>query len=185
LITGSDNLKEQVKEIVGDEYFEEWYSIVENIINNLEFQKRLYFPHHKNINVFNHSIKVSYDAFIFSYDKNIDYKMCAIAGLLHDFYPYIWRSDIHNYLLEDEYYKKIGKKVKFFKKHGFVHGYEASLNYVKFFPELEDKVITNSIKNHMFPLTRPPRYKVGWVVTYCDKVNALKELIFQKDQKKV
>lgn len=169
--------KTEIKKIIGSKYFEEWYLIVEDIINNEEFQKRLHFPHHKDINVFTHCLKVSYDSYKFSINKKVDSRKCAIAGLLHDFYPYIWRSDINEFLLENEYYQKVGVKNKFFKKHGFVHGEEASINYVKYFPELKDDIVTNSIKCHMFPLTRPPKYKVGWVVTYYDKINALKELI--------
>lgn len=168
--------KEDLIKITGRKYFEEWYYLVENIINNEEFMKRTYFPHHGNINVFNHCIKVSYDAYKFSRDKNIDSRKCAIAGLLHDFYPYIWRKDIDNYYLDNNYYKRLDEKVKLLKKHGFVHGKEASINYKKYFPTLDDEIITDSIKNHMFPLTKPPKYNVGWVITYFDKVNAIKEL---------
>ena len=73
--------------------------------------------------------------------------------------------------------KKVGVKTKFFKQHGFVHGREASINYIKYFPNLSDDIITNSIKYHMFPLVRPPKYKVGWVITLYDKINAIKELL--------
>lgn len=169
--------KQEIQNIVGEKYFEQWYEIVKDIINNEEFQKRMYFPHHKNTNVFEHSLKVSYDSYKFSLNKNIDSTKCSIAGLLHDFYPYIWRKDIINFILETKYYKRLNKKTSFFKMHGFVHGKEASNNYLKYFPELDDYIIINSIECHMFPLTRPPKYKVGWVITLFDKINAVKEII--------
>lgn len=169
--------KEQIKKITGEKYFDEWYEIVEDIINNPEFKKRLYFPHHGNINVFNHCLRVSYDSFKFSYKKRINSNKCAIAGLLHDFYPYIWRKDVDNFFLEEKYYQKINTKTKILEMHGFVHGKEAALNYRKYFPNLDDEIITNSIMYHMFPLTKPPKYKVGWVITYYDKINAVKELM--------
>ena len=98
--------KEEIKKITGDKYFESWYLIVKDIINSKEFQKRTYFPHHGNVNVFRHCVKVSYDSYKFSKNKKIDSRRCAIAGLLHDFYPYIWRKDIKEFLLEYDYYKK-------------------------------------------------------------------------------
>lgn len=55
---------------------------------------------------------------------------------------------------------------------------EASFNYINFFPEYEDCVITNSIKYHMFPLTKPPKYKEGWIITFIDKKNAILDILF-------
>lgn len=170
--------KDEIKLLTGDIYFDEWYDIVKNIINNNEFRKRLYFPHHGYYNVFTHCIKVSYDSYVFSFNKNIDSRKVAIAGLLHDFYPYLWRNESCCEFLDNCYFEKLDVKKSLFKKHGFTHGKEASLNYVKYFPEFKDPVITNAIKNHMFPLTPPPKNKVGWVVTLFDKTNAVKEMPF-------
>ena len=61
--------------------------------------------------------------------------------------------------------------------HGFIHRKEAALNYVKYFPKLEDDKITDSIKRHMFPLTLvPPKYIEGFIITSVDKLNSLSEL---------
>ncbi len=168
--------KDDIKKITGTKHFEEWYTIVEKIIINPEFKKRLYFPHHGNNNVFTHCIKVSYDAYIFSINKKIDSRKCALAGLLHDFYPYLWRNSKYHNFLDQHYYEKLKTKKPFLKKHGFTHGEEAANNYIKYFPELKDKMITDAIKTHMFPLTPPPKNKIGWVITLFDKTNAIKEM---------
>ena len=70
------------------------------------------------------------------------------------------------------------KKKPFFKKHGFTHAKEAAKNYIKYFPELEDIKITNSIERHMFPLNYiPPKYIEGYIITRADKIVSLKELL--------
>lgn len=110
----------------------------------------------------------------FNADKNI----CAIAGLLHDFYSQAWISTEELEKLENGKYTTLMKEKKpFYKMHGFTHAKDASLNYVKFFPELENKKITNAIKRHMFPLNPiPPRYKEGIIINLIDKYNSLSEL---------
>ena len=76
-----------------------------------------------------------------------------------------------------EYVKEVNVKRSLFKMHGFVHAREAAENYVKFFPELEDKKITNSIKRHMFPLNiRLPKYKESWIVTISDKIDSILDI---------
>ena len=48
---------------------------------------------------------------------------------------------------------------------------------MKFFPELNNDRIINSIKRHMFPLTLiPPKYKEGFIITCVDKMNSVNEL---------
>ena len=167
--------KEEIEKMTGDLYFEEWYAVVKDIIEDSEFQKRVYFPQHRHSNVFEHSVLVSYDAFTISYSwKKVDSRKCAIAGLLHDFSPYLWKKPTENNPLEESYYKEIKQK-KWKEPHSTSHGFEAAENYVKFFPELKDKEISDDIRSHMFPLTRPPRYRSGWLITFCDKRAAFKD----------
>ena len=164
--------------IILNPYFDEWFLIVEDILLSKEFQKRKYFIHHHELSVWDHSILVSFKSFIVGKYFNADCRICALAGLLHDFYPQAWqysekleKIDNGNYLLEWNVKKPL------FKMHGFVHASEAALNYVKFFPELENKRITNAIKRHMFPLNIiPPRYKEGVIVNCVDKLNSVHEL---------
>jgi len=141
--------------------FDSWFLIVEDILLNDEFQKRKLFMHHHNMSVWDHSILVSFNSFIFGRYFNADIRICAIAGLLHDFYSQAWLSTpVLEHLENGKYTILMKQKKSLFKMHGFVHAADAARNYVKFFPELENKKITNAIKRHMFPLNIiPPRFK--------------------------
>lgn len=159
-------------------FFDDWFMIVEDILMSDEFQKRKLFMHHHNLSVWDHSILVSFNAFVAASYFNADKRICAIAGLLHDFYDQAWIDTPEIRKLDNgSHAQNLGKKVPLFKMHGFTHGPAAAKNYVKYFPELEDKRITNSIERHMFPLTiKPPKYKEGFIVTLVDKLNSCKEL---------
>lgn len=159
-------------------FFDEWYGYVEQILLNDEFQKRKLFPHHHEMSVWDHSILVSFRAFITAKIFNADVRITAIAGLLHDFYPWSWMYSEDLEKLDDgKYLVEVYTKHPLFKMHAFTHAKAAAENYVKFFPELENKRITNAIKRHMFPLNIvPPRYKEGFLITLVDKVNSVHEL---------
>lgn len=173
-------------------YFEEWFLIVEDILLNDEFQKRKYFLHHHNLSVWDHSILVSFKAFLVAKYFGADTRVCAIAGLLHDFYSQAWLYSSELEKIDDgKYLRDCNVKKPFFKMHGFVHANDAALNYVKYFPELKDDRVTNAIKRHMFPLNIvPPKYKEGLIITVIDKINTINELpsivvVFNKLKKKV
>lgn len=172
----NQNIKEELS-IKYQVFFDEWYGIVEDILLNEEFQKRKLFLHHYNRTVFEHSIRVSYHAFMIAKYFKASTRICAIAGLLHDFYPKAWLYSKELEELDKSYLSELNTKKPLFKMHGFTHGKEASKNYIKYFPYLEDKKITDAIANHMFPLTiRPPKFKEGLIVSYADKLNSLHEL---------
>ncbi len=158
--------------------FEDWYEIVEKVLLNDEFQRRKMFMHHHEMTVWDHSILVSFNSFLVGRYFNADLKVCALAGLLHDFYSQAWISTPELEEFENGRYVQLMKiKKPLFKRHGFTHAKDASINYVKYFPELENKKITNSIKRHMFPLNIiPPRYKEGVIITAIDKWNSVHEL---------
>ena len=164
--------------IVTNPFFDEWFMLVEDILMNDEFQKRKLFMHHHNLSVWDHSILVSFNAFIVASYINADKRVCAIAGLLHDFYEQAWLDSKEIRELDGgKYAMNLDIKKPFIKSHGFTHAKSAAENYVKFFPELEDKRITNCIKRHMFPLNIvPPRYLEGYIITAVDKVNSCREL---------
>lgn len=158
--------------------FDDWLLIVEDILLNDEFQKRKLFMHHHDTSVWTHSILVSFKSFVAAKHYKANPRICAIAGLLHDFYPDAW---IYTKELESidngKYVEDLKIHKPLFKKHGFVHGKKASINYIKYFPELENKKITDTIANHMFPLTiKPPRYKEGYIITTVDKLSSCSEL---------
>lgn len=163
--------------IVNHRYFDEWYQIVERILMTDEFQKRKLFNHHKNKSVWDHSTLVSFNCFLIAKKFNLNIKRCAICGLLHDFYPYAWLYNEKLSKIDGGIYtSRIGIKRSFFNKHGFVHGKEAAMNVLKFFPDDMDDRMYNSIKNHMFPLTMPPKYSEGIVLTIVDKYNSIMEV---------
>ena len=135
--------------IVLSPLFDEWYEIVKDILLNDEFQKRKLFNHHHNMSVWEHSILVSYKSFMVANYYGGDARVCAIAGLLHDFYTQAWLYNPELAQLEDgKYVKNIGVRQPLFKMHGFTHASDAAENYVRYFPELENKRITNAIKRH-------------------------------------
>lgn len=175
----NDNLIDDIDySVVLSPFFEEWLSIVKDILLHDEFQKRKLFMHHKNMSVWDHSILVSFSSFMMAKYFNADKRVCAIAGLLHDFYSQAWiRTPEIEALDNGKYAQSLKVKKTLFKMHGFTHAKDAAINYVKYFPELEDKKITNSIKRHMFPLNIiPPRYKEGFIITLVDKWNSVHEL---------
>lgn len=172
----NENIKDELK-MSDYVFFDEWYGIVEEILLHPEFQKRKLFAHHHNKSVFEHSVKVSYYSFLYAKYFNADKRVCAIAGLLHDFYPKAWLYTQSLADLDASYLSEVNKKKSLFKKHGFTHGKAASDNYIKFFPHLENEKISDCIEKHMFPLTLfPPKYKEGWIITAVDKRNSMLEL---------
>lgn len=145
-------------------YQEEFLNIINPIITHEEFLKRKEFMHHGKTTVFDHSMKVAYRAYKIAKKLKLNYKDAAIAGILHDFYYKPWQS--------------LDRNTPLLKKHGFVHGNEASINSLKYFPSLVNDEILDAIKKHMFPLTiTPPKYKLGWVLTLADKIESM-EVIF-------
>lgn len=145
----------------------EFYKVVEEIINNEEFQRRKTFKHHGDESVFDHSIKVAYLAYSMAKKLHLDAQSCAIGGLLHDFYTKPWMDRDKN------------EKRKITELHGFVHAREAYQNASKEFPELMTPKIKDIIVKHMFPLTpAPPTYSESWLVTLADKIVSMS--IFKK-----
>ncbi|MCM1370456.1 MAG: HD domain-containing protein [Clostridium sp.] len=135
---------------------QEYYEIVKDIINSNEFQRRKEYKHHGTQSVYEHSLKISIISYKLAKILGINYKNCAISGLLHDFYNNPWQDK--------------NKKTTFLKMHGFVHASEALQNSKKYFPQYMNKRIENTILRHMFPLNIiPPKYIEGWIITIVDK----------------
>ena len=142
------------------EFDPEFMSIIYDIICHEEFQKRKKFAHHGEISVYEHSLKVSYRSYKIAKFFHLNYHDAAIAGILHDFYERPWQE--------------IKEKQKFFEQHGFTHAQNSLNNCRKYFKQYLNLQIENAILRHMFPLNiRPPRYRIGWVVTTADKIVSL------------
>ena len=141
--------------------------ICSKVINNPEYLKRKKFEHHENESVYEHCLLVAKFAYNWAVKcKNVDVESVTIAALLHDFYSTPWQTK-----------KKSKKKEKFFEKHGFVHARIALENSRKYFPELMNEKIEDSILRHMFPLNIvPPKYKESWIVNLSDTFVSLNVL---------
>lgn len=137
----------------------EYLSIIDNILENDDFQKLKDIKHH-NTTRLKHSLKVSYISYKIAKLLKLDYKDVARGGLLHDFY-------------EEEIRKctKIKDKVLLFStKHPDNAVINASNNF-----ELTEKEI-NIIKTHMFPVDyKIPEYAESWIVSLVDKVLSIGE----------
>lgn len=138
----------------------EFYSYIEDILQNEEVQKMSNFTHHYGTTCLQHSINVSYYNYLLSKFFNLDRRSLARAGLLHDMYLYNRKS----------YIRKKGEKL-----HGFRHPLIAyknaklifSLNYLE----------TDIILKHMWPLTLSlPKHRETFVITLVDKVCCLAEI---------
>ena len=166
-------------EIINHPFFDEWFKITRPILASREFQKRKLMKHHDDT-VFEHCVEVSFEAFkMGKKTKNADIKVCAIGGLLHDFYPKAWQYSESLEKLDDTYRARFLKthKKSIRNLHGFVHARNARDNALKYYPDLVDKKILNAILRHMFPLNIvPPRYIESWIVTMADKKVSFKKL---------
>ena len=144
-------------------YDKEYLEYVKEILDSEEFQKRKNFEHHENESVYEHSLKVSYDSYLYAKKHNLNVRDISIGGLLHDFYYKPWKDNT--------------EKKPLFKKHGFVHAKEALENSCKNFPDLMNDRVKDIISKHMFPLNiKFPKYKESWIVTMMDKKNSLNVL---------
>lgn len=136
---------------------EEYLNIVKNILNDKDFIKLNTFEHH-GITRFDHSLKVSYNAYKYAKKHNLDYKEVAVGGLLHDFF------DSKNVSLKDKFIST------------FNHSNKAEINSLEKFNVNEKEA--NIIKTHMFPLNLyVPKYKESWIVSLYDKKIGMIEFI--------
>ena len=134
---------------------DEYRKLVKHILNNEEFMKLKNCEHH-GITRFDHSLKVSYQAYKYAKRQNLDYKSVAIGGLLHDFF------DTENISLKEKFVST------------FNHPLKAEINALeKFNVNTKEADI---IRSHMFPLNLVvPKYKESWIVSLYDKKVALSE----------
>ena len=135
----------------------EFLTIVEDILQNEEFNKLDLYRHHKGTRL-EHSIKVAYSSFKIAKLLKLDYVSIARAGLLHDFFLNDYSIEIGN------------KKKELICNHGLIAFNNANIHF-----PLNDKE-RNIIEAHMFPLgTIKPSYAESWVVSLIDKASAVGE----------
>ena len=138
--------------------YEEFCSLVEDILSNEHFNKLDLIEHHGTTRK-EHCIKVAYNSFLVGKKLRLDTKEIARAGLLHDFFMS---------------YENFSGKERFLSF--FTHPKYAAINAKREFT-LSDKEI-NIIEAHMFPVYPClPKYAESWIICMVDKVVAAKEFI--------
>lgn len=166
-------MKNKLQNYIDDVDFKSWYKIVKPIINSKEFQKRKFMKHHDD-SVFEHSVSVSFCSYKLALKrkKSLEFCIsCAVAGLLHDFYPRAWQYSSSLKYLDDSYSARFNDKENNRDLHGFTHPRDALENSKKFYKEFLNKEVEDAILRHMFPLTIiPPKHLVGWYITLADKI---------------
>lgn len=127
-----------------------YFSIIDNIIYDKEFNKLKDIEHH-GISRYSHSVRVSYFSYKIAKFLKLDYHDAARAGLLHDFY-------ISN--------DKRKFKERFIET--FTHPKKAVANALELYGinGREEDII----RSHMFPFTDSlPKYAESWLVILVDK----------------
>lgn len=136
---------------------EEFLNIIKDIIENDEVQKMRNYRQHADTSCYEHCYNASYYCYSLCKKFNLDYKSCARATMLHDFYLYDWRV-----------------KDKSHKWHAFTHPRKALDKSLSIFDlnETEKDIIIN----HMWPVTiKLPKTKEALVLTLVDKYCATYE----------
>ncbi len=138
----------------------EYMEIVNNILENSEFNKLGNIKHH-NTSRLNHCLKVSYRSYKVAKALKLNYTSVARAGLLHDFYE----EEIRNC-------KNIKDKILIFTTKHPKNAVRKASEYFEL-SEMEKDII----KTHMFPVDyKIPKYAESWVVNAVDKCLSIGEV---------
>ena len=130
---------------------ENYFSIIDNIIYDREFNKLNEIEHH-GITRYTHSVRVSYYSYKICKLLKLDYVDAARAGLLHDFY-----ISKENRSFKDKFTETFTHPKKAVEHALEVYGINGR----------EEDII----KSHMFPFTTSiPKYAESWIVVLVDKV---------------
>jgi len=128
----------------------EYLELVSHILDDDDFKKLQNFLHH-GVSRYEHSLKVSYQAYKYAKKHNLNYKEVAVGGLLHDFF---------------ENTSDPTMKERFITT--FRHSNIAEYNATKKFNV--NQMEADIIGSHMFPINkRIPKYKESWLVSLYDK----------------
>lgn len=128
---------------------ENFYYIIDDILQNQSFQKLKEIKHH-GITRYNHLLRVAYYTYIVSKKLDLKYVEATRGALLHDFF------------FDETKEEKTHQALK-------SHPDYALKNATKYFEltELEKDII----KNHMFPVTKSiPHYKESYLVDLIDDI---------------
>ena len=143
----------------------EFISCIHDLIDKEDVQNLKDYTQHFQTTRFQHSLNVSYYAFLAAKKLHLDAYSTARAGLLHDLYFYDWRN-------ED---RPEGR-------HCSLHPQLALLNARK---NCEvNHIMEDAIVHHMWPMTlEMPKTKEGWLIQAVDKYCAVSEILLQSGRK--
>lgn len=144
----------QLSEQVNQDYM----VLVEDILEDEDFQSLEQYRQHVNSNRLQHSMNVSYLSWWLAKKMGADERMAARAGLLHDFCMYDF-YDPANTCQEPQilHHPKIAAETS--RSH-------FDINRIEY----------EAILTHMYPFGPKPFSRVGWIVSHADKMSAFTEL---------
>ncbi len=159
LISKLDNIKK-------NQYYQDYYIIVQDILEDEDFQKLKLIKHHTS-SIYDHVLDVSYWAYYICRKLKLDEISAARAGLLHDFISYSWRE------LEVK---------RSAWSHFMLHPLDALDNAKEKFELNKNEEII--IKNHMWPMSYGfPSSREAIIVSLLDKYCATVEFLMPKKSK--
>lgn len=142
--------------------------LMEELLSTEEIQSLKQYEQHLEIDRLQHILGVAFMSYKICRKFGWDYKAAARGGTMHDLVYYDWRD---------------GETGGWHRLHGYYHPSRALMNARELCSDLTDKE-ADIIKKHMWPLTVvPPKYKEGFVVTFCDKYCATRELMYSLSDK--
>ncbi len=137
--------------------FNEFTSIIIDILNNNEYKKLDLYTQHLNTSRLQHCINVAYYTYKMSKSLKLDYISATRGAMLHDFFVYDWQ-EVHS-----------------FNEHKNMHP-KVSLENAKKYFEINN-IMEDCILNHMWPATNTkPKTMEGHIVQIADKYSATVEV---------
>lgn len=130
----------------------EYLSIVEDILDNSKFKELKNYRHH-GIDRYDHSLRVSYWSYKRALKMGLDYKACARAGLLHDFY------------FTNNQKQSVRDRIYVLRHHN-----DFSIDDARKYFDVSEKE-AEIMRTHMFPINKSiPLSKEAWILNGADKI---------------
>ncbi len=135
-----------------------------NVINSERFQAAWKIPHHRKLNVAEHSINVAKESvriatWLKRHGMNVNIEDAVCGSLLHD----IGMTE-----------KQIFRSPSW--KKAYTHPDRGAI--VARDEYRANAIQENIIRRHMWPIcVIPPKHKEGWIVVAADKISSVKELL--------
>ena len=133
---------------------------MEEILSKKEIENMMVYRHHMRVNRYQHLLSVSYLSYVATKREGLNYIETAKAAMMHDLFYYDYKD-----------------KIKYPKRHNYIHPDTALLNAEKIM-QLSD-LQKEIIRSHMWPLVSPkPNSKEAKIVCKMDKICSVLECIY-------